>query len=248
MPAAQRIENPGVSDTVDTVRLISDDELKRHRTRTNFLENHCRYVSAPGCADGPIAVAELNPTLLMKDKNSPDQASGVSPLSDRTDEAHQGEPLIGYDLILVPVDFSEHSKRTIEYATRLATLTGARIRLLHVFQVPEYPAAFYHGLYLEHEAVRIHIEAAKREATAQLSLLAEQMHANGLEAEPILRPGNPYEEIVKAAKELGVDLIVIGSHGFTGLGRLLLGSTADRVLQYAPCPVLVVKDPCERRA
>ena len=54
--------------------------------------------------------------------------------------------------------------------------------------------------------------------------------------------GNPFEEIVKASKEFSVDLIVIGSHGYAGLGRLLLGSTADRVLQYASCPVLVVKD------
>jgi universal stress protein A len=68
------------------------------------------------------------------------------------------------------------------------------------------------------------------------------MRANGLQAEPLLRHGNPYEEIVKAAKEFAVDLIVIGSHGYTGLGRLVLGSTADRVLQYAPCPVLIVKD------
>jgi universal stress protein A len=84
----------------------------------------------------------------------------------------------------------------------------------------------------------------KRQSTrqaAQLSLIAEQMRANGLHAEAILRHGNPYEEIVNAAREIGVDLIVIGSHGYTGLGRLLLGSTADRVLQYAPCPVLVVK-------
>jgi universal stress protein A len=57
-----------------------------------------------------------------------------------------------------------------------------------------------------------------------------------------LRIGNPFEEIVNAAKETGVDLIVIGSHGYGGLGRLLLGSTAERVIQYAPCPVLVVKE------
>jgi universal stress protein A len=179
----------------------------------------------------------------MKIKNSPDQTTGLSPSSDQTDEAPGNERLIAYRLFLVPVDFSKHSKKTVQYATQLAALTGASIRLLHVFQIPEYPAAFYHGLYLEQEAVRIHVEAAKREATAQLSLIAEQMHANGLEAEPILRAGNPYVEIVKAAEELGVDLIVIGSHGFAGLGRLLLGSTTDRVLQYAPCPVLVVKDP-----
>jgi universal stress protein A len=178
----------------------------------------------------------------MKSKSSPDLTPGVSSTSDQTDDAGGSDPLIAYRLFLVPIDFSEHSKKTIEYATQLAILTGASLRLLHVFQIPDYPAAFYHGLYLEHEAVKIHVETAKREATAQLSLIADQMHAKGLEAEAILRPGNPYEEIVNVAKEVGVDLIVIGSHGFAGLGRLLLGSTADRVLQYAPCPVLVVKD------
>ena len=178
----------------------------------------------------------------MKSNILLDQASNVLASSDQTDDAHGSARLIAYRLFLVPVDFSEHSKKTIQYARRLAALTGAGIRLLHVFQIPEYPAAFYHGLYLENEAVKIHLETAKCEATARLSLIAEQMHASGLHAEPILRHGNPYEEIVNAAEELGVDLIVIGSQGYTGLGRLLLGSTADRVLQYAPCPVLVVKD------
>jgi Trk K+ transport system NAD-binding subunit len=74
--------------------------------------------------------------------------------------------------------------------------------------VAQDPGAFYHRLYLEHEAVKMHVETAKREATAQLSLIAEQMRANGLQAEPILRHGNPYEEIVNTAKEIGVDLIV----------------------------------------
>jgi universal stress protein A len=174
----------------------------------------------------------------MKIKLSSDQTSGISPLSDALGSDH----LIAYRLFLVPIDFSQHSEKTIEYAIQLAALTGARIRLLHVFLIPDYPAVFYQGLYVEHEAVKIHVETAKREALAQLSLVADQIHAKGLEAESILRVGNPYEEIVNAAKEFGVDLIVIGSHGFAGLGRLLLGSTADRVLQYAPCPVLVVKD------
>lgn len=111
------------------------------------------------------------------------------------------------------------------------------------FRCRKHPAAFYHGLYLENKAVKIHLETAKCEAAAQLSLIAEQMRADGLQAEPSLRHGNPCEEIVNAAKEFGVDLIVIGSHGYTGLGHLLVGSTAGRVLQRAPCPVLVVKDP-----
>ena len=178
----------------------------------------------------------------METKISPDQPSDVSSSSEQSRGARGSDHLIGYRSFLVPIDFSEHSKKTIEYATQLASLTGASMQILHVFQIPDYPAAFYQGLYLEHEAVKIHLESAKREADAQLSLIAEQVRAHGLEAEPIFRLGNPYEEIVNAAKEGGVDLIVIGSHGYAGLGRLLLGSTADRVLQYAPCPVLVVKD------
>ena len=178
----------------------------------------------------------------MKSKLSLEQASDVSASSDQKDDAHGSQRLTAYRLFLVPVDFSEHSKKIIQDARQLAALTGAGIRLLHVFQIPEFPAAFYHGLYLENEAIKIHLETAKCEAITQLSVIAEQMRANGLQAEPILRHGNPYEEIVKAAKEFGVDLIVIGSHGYTGFGRLVLGSTTDRVLQYAPCPVLVVKD------
>lgn len=176
----------------------------------------------------------------METKIFPDQPVGAS--SEQSPHAGGTDYLISYRNFLVPTDFSQHSKKTIQYATQLATLTGASIRILHVFQISDYPAAFYHGLYLEHEAVKVHLEAAKREADAQLSLVAEEIRAHGLEAEPMFRAGNPYEEIVNAAKETGIDLIVIGSHGYAGLGRLLLGSTADRVLQYAPCPVLVVKD------
>jgi universal stress protein A len=179
----------------------------------------------------------------MKIKLSSDQAPGVLPSSEQILDAPGSDRSIAYHLFLVPIDFSDHLKKTIQHATHLAALTGASIHLLHVFQIPEYPAAFYQGLYLEHEAVKNYVETAKRETLAQLSLVAEQIHSKGLEAESILRTGNPYEEIVNAAKQIGVDLIVIGSHGYTGLSRLLLGSTADRVLQYAPCPVLVVKDP-----
>ena len=97
----------------------------------------------------------------MKRKISLDKASDISPSSDQTDNAHWSECLIAYRLFLVPVDFSEHSKKTIQYARQLAALTGAGIRLLHVFEIPEYPSAFYHGLYLENEAVKIHLETAK---------------------------------------------------------------------------------------
>ena len=164
-------------------------------------------------------------------------------MSEQTFDARGRDRLFDcYSNILVPVDFSEHSKKTIEYATQLAALTGATIKILHVLQMPEFPAAFYQGLHMAHDPVKTNVEAAKLAASSLLSQLSEQIFAKGLEAEAVLRVGNPREEILSAAKEMSVDLIVIGSHGHSGLGLVLLGSTAERVVQYAPCPVLVVKD------
>jgi universal stress protein A len=146
-----------------------------------------------------------------------------------------------YRNLLIPIDFSEHSKKTIDYATQLADLAGASMKILHVLKLPEYPAAFYQGLYIEHDQIKTYLETGKAEATAQLSLITDLILAKGLQVETVLRVGNPSEEIVNVAKELAVDLVVIGSHGYGGLGRFLLGSTAERVVQYVHCPVLVVK-------
>jgi universal stress protein A len=174
----------------------------------------------------------------MKTNMPPNPSSDVSSLSEQAFDARASHRLVDYCNLLVPIDFSEHSKKTIKYATQLAALTGAKIKILHVLQMPEFPAAFYQGLHLAHDPMKTHVEAAKLAASSQLSLVSEQIFAKGIEAEPIVRVGKPYEEIVNAAKEMGVDLIVIGSHGH---GLLLLGSTAERVVQYATCPVLVVK-------
>jgi universal stress protein A len=177
----------------------------------------------------------------MNTENPLGPPSAVSSSKDEEIPAGESDPLEGYRKFLVPIDFSEHSKKTVESATQLAVLTGGSITLLHVFQTPDYPAAFYQGLYTEHEQVRTQVDLLKREANAQLALVIEQIVAKGPEAQPLLRIGNPYDEIVSAAKEIRADLIVIGSHGHTGLERFLVGSTAERVVQYAPCPVLVVK-------
>ena len=158
-----------------------------------------------------------------------------------TTEQRGDDRQVAYSTLLVPLDFSEHSKKTIEYATQVAAFTGAGIKIMHVCQLPEHPAAFYEGIYVERELVKSLLEIAKREATEQLSLVTRQIVAKGLKTETVLRVGKPYEEIVDAAKELGADLIVIGSHGYSGVGRLLLGSNAERVVRYAPCAVLVVK-------
>jgi len=98
------------------------------------------------------------------------------------------------------------------------------MNILHVLKLPEYPAAFYQGLYIEHDQIKTYLETGKAEATAQLSLITEPILAKGLQVEAVLRVGNPSEEIVNVAKELAVDLIVIGSHGYGGLGRFCSGA------------------------
>lgn len=176
----------------------------------------------------------------MKTNIAPIAPAGASSADQSFDIGHR-ERLVKYRNLLVPIDFSEHSKKTVEYATQLAFFTGASIKILHVSQTPENPAALYEGIYVDSDLLQSSLENARREANQKLSQVTEQIHAKGVDAQPILRAGNPYEEIVRVANEMGADLIVIGSHGHGGLGRLLLGSTAERVLQNSPCAVLVVK-------
>ena len=175
----------------------------------------------------------------MKTDISPKQSSVVNLAGQRVKDH-----LVTYSHLLVPVDFSEHSKKTIEYATQLAGFTDGTLHVLHVCRAIESRARFYQpqrllrsseAIYVEHELVSCLLETARREADEQLWLIAQQMIAQGLKAQPVLRVGNPDEEIVRVAKELEADLIVIGSHGYRGIGRLLLGSTAERVVQYASC-------------
>jgi nucleotide-binding universal stress UspA family protein len=150
---------------------------------------------------------------------------------------------IAYRNLLVPIDFSAHSKKTVECATQLAALTGASIKIMHALQMPKYPTGFYEGIYIQPELVKGAMETAKRDANEQLSLVVGEIAAKGLEAQSILRIGNGSQEIVSVAKEMKIDLIIIGSHSYRVLGRMLLGSMLEGVLQSAPCAVLVVKEP-----
>ena len=112
---------------------------------------------------------------------------------------------------------------------------------MHVCQLPERPAAFHEGIYVERELVKSLMEIAKREATEQLSLVTGQIVANGLKTETVLRVGKPYEEIVDAAKELAADLIVIGSHGYSGVGRIAPRQQCGTSRQIRALCCMVVK-------
>ena len=91
--------------------------------------------------------------------------------------------------------------------------------------------------------VQSHVDAAELEARENLELFAQELSKKGVKVEPYLRVGYPFDEIVQMANHFDVDLIIIGSHGRSGISRLLVGSTAERVVAHARCPVLVVKGP-----
>jgi nucleotide-binding universal stress UspA family protein len=141
-----------------------------------------------------------------------------------------------YRRILHATDFSTASGPALAEAVRLAREHSAELAILHVlvppspFVVDELPSS-----YLELEA------SARREAERRLAAAVATASNAGVRAQPrLLVGGAPADEIVRAARRWPADLIVIGTHGRTGLGRLFMGSVAERVLQRAPCPVLTV--------
>ncbi len=141
--------------------------------------------------------------------------------------------------ILLPTDFSECANYALSYATSLARSAGASIICVHVIE-PVVPTVGYTGL-TEPMPMTDLSEQLEESAERELPKIGACDECNGLEVEEVIAHGDAAAEIVRVAKERKVDLIVIASHGRTGLGRILFGSTAESVVRHASCPVLVVK-------
>jgi nucleotide-binding universal stress UspA family protein len=162
----------------------------------------------------------------------PGQASGASAA------AHDLSMVPSYlqlKQILVPIDFSPPSEKALKYAVRFAEQFGSSVTLLHVIQPVVYPADFGYPA----PVVDTLDDAVQKQVEDRLQALARQ---SNLEMRTLVRVGQPYHEITTAAKELDVDLIIITTHGHTGLKHVLLGSTAERVVRHAPCPVLTLRE------
>ena len=138
--------------------------------------------------------------------------------------------------ILVPFDFSEYSEKACAWAVGMAEKWRARLLLLHVVPRPSYPPVLMgsHFNAADFEAgLRAETEERARTFVAQLS------HAGApIDVKVII--GEPSWDICRTAEEERSDLVIMGSHGRTGLGHVLLGSVAERVVRLSPCPVLVV--------
>lgn len=146
--------------------------------------------------------------------------------------------------ILVPTDFSDDSARALEYAEELARKFTAEIILIHVDQplapvmiAPEFGTGF------DMEAMGRIAEEQRLSAQRELDKTINRLRDAGSKARGMLRVGAPFLEIINAAQAEAADLIVMGTHGRTGLSHVLMGSVAERVVRKAACPVLTVRHP-----
>jgi len=142
----------------------------------------------------------------------------------------------GIKKIVVPIDFSETSAKALPYAVALARSFRAEVLLVHVteaFRAPE------NSSYLPAGRMKT---AANRAAEEMLSHVQREAFSENIRSEAIIRSGTPFHEITRAAVRAKADLIILTTHGRTGLKHALLGSTVERVVRHAKCPVMVVRD------
>ena len=143
--------------------------------------------------------------------------------------------MIAVKRILVPTDFSETSDAALKYGIGLAQAFSAQLYLLHV------PGET--GVNFEADFPMVQFENATQE---RLETLVSAQEAKQLRPEYALRIGAPSDEIVRYAGYREIDLIVMGTHGRSGVAHMLMGSVAEKVVRTAPCPVLTVRQPRTR--
>ena len=141
--------------------------------------------------------------------------------------------------ILFPTDFSEGSAEALKYAVEFANRYGAKLYVLHVI----YDVAKASGWYVPHVSMDAIYKDIQEGARKELDNFAVNELGGLKNIERIVLTGVPYQEIMNCAVKNKIDMIIIGTHGRTGIDRILFGSTAAQVVRNAPCPVLTVRIP-----
>ena len=139
--------------------------------------------------------------------------------------------------ILAPTDFSESSKQAVAYAYELAQTFGAKLLLLHVVELPVYPVE----IFLPSAEGTTLLDDLEHQARLDLAQLLPKAEDGKVEVMCQTVVGTPYYKIIEVADAEKVDLIVMATHGRTGLSHLVMGSVAERVVRMAPCPVLTIR-------
>ena len=139
-----------------------------------------------------------------------------------------------FERILVPIDFSEHSEKAFQKAVEFGRAFGAELILVHIVEQIIYPGDW---MYLP--VSTSDLAAERREVVA--AKLKALSAGTDVRATEIVRLGRAWQEIVEIAKERRADLVILATHGYTGLRHVLLGSVAEKVVRHAPCLVLTVR-------
>ncbi len=141
--------------------------------------------------------------------------------------------------ILVPIDFSDYSKSALRYAVSFAKLFNSEMVMIYVVEPIIYPPDFSMG--------QIAIPSVNTEwdktAIEQLEKLSKSEIPVNIKVKTLVKTGKPFVEIIETASEENVDLIIIATHGHSGVEHILFGSTAEKVVRKAPCPVLTLREP-----
>jgi nucleotide-binding universal stress UspA family protein len=142
--------------------------------------------------------------------------------------------------ILVPTDFSEYANQALDYAMELAQKLQARLTLLHIIDTT--PLGMVEGASMLPPSYWQELETGIEQSMEE-SL--KRLDDEGLQGETVIVHGVPFQAILDTAKDKDADLIVMGTHGRTGLIHALMGSVAEKVVRLAPCPVLVTRGSTE---
>jgi len=147
--------------------------------------------------------------------------------------------MVAFKELLVPTDFSEYSLRAIDYGVEIAGKFGSHITLVYVVE-PLLQAADMTWTTVDFEELN---KAHKDTAETQLAKLADERVPKSVRCDAVFLIGKSFVEILKYAREENADLIVMATHGRGAISHLLMGSTAEKVVRKASCPVLTVKHP-----
>jgi nucleotide-binding universal stress UspA family protein len=140
--------------------------------------------------------------------------------------------------ILCPLDFSKHSNRALDVACELARDNQASLTIMHAYVIPSYPLPEGYVLASSETVAEILSKTQQAMNEARMKAIASGVPRVDI----VMSEGAPFAEIVRAAREHESDLIVIATHGRTGLKHALLGSVTEKVVRKAPCAVLTVRD------
>ncbi|MBP1731270.1 MAG: UspA domain protein [Deltaproteobacteria bacterium] len=148
--------------------------------------------------------------------------------------------MVAYSNILYCTDFSTSAKAALPFAIDMAKKYGASLHMVHVYQEPDHIAEFELSSDIHMDWVRV-AQSVGTEAEKRLTALCEEVRKELPSCGFEMLRGKPHVEIMRYVKEHNVDLVVIASHGLSGLEHILFGSTAERIMRECPCNVLVIK-------